>query len=290
MRTNVHNDRCEEAQTDFFGNLTRCPLLTSEEEISLTRAVQNGDIKARAKLVESNMRLVIAIAKGFRNRALPVEDLIQEGALGLIQAAERFDPDRGFRFSTYASHWIRQAIWRAIESKAKAIRVPAHIRYAIRRYEKAKVLLSLQLGREPSSEELAEEMGLNLKRFYEILQASHEMLSLDNSMGDRTGLTYMSLIREGRDGDSDDSGPNEQLVEQLHSIMATLSEREQRVLYLRFIGGEIIDPEDVTKEMEKELKLSRERLRQIEVIAIKKLKALAMRRGTLSPTLNEAGA
>src|SRR5579859_8178584 len=138
MSANPHMSDPEDGVPSYLSRLTQSPLLTPEEEIILTRAVQAGDKLAKHRLIESNMRLVINIAKTYRNRSIPLEDLIQEGAIGLMQAAERFDPDKGFRFSTYATHWIRQAIGRAIDNKGKAIRLPAHVSQSIRRIEKEK--------------------------------------------------------------------------------------------------------------------------------------------------------
>ena len=148
----------------YLGRLTQAPLLRPEEEIELTRAVQRGDKEARRRLIESNMRLVINIAKAYRNRSMPIEDLIQEGAVGLMQAAERFDPEKGFRFSTYATHWIRQAIGRAIDNKSKAIRLPAHVTQSLRKIERERERLARDLGYEPSTEQLAQEMGLSAQQ------------------------------------------------------------------------------------------------------------------------------
>src|SRR5688572_32235134 len=153
----------EDGIPSYLGKLTQTPLLTAEEEVSLTKAIQKGDKKAKQRLIESNMRLVINIAKSYRNRAIALEDLIQEGAIGLMQAAERFDPDKGFRFSTYATHWIRQAIGRAIDNKSKAIRLPAHVSQSLRRIERERLRLARELGYDPSTEQLAAAMGISAK-------------------------------------------------------------------------------------------------------------------------------
>ena len=162
----------EDAIPSYLGRLTQAPLLRPDEEIILTRAVQAGDMNARARLIESNMRLVINIAKAYRNRSMPLEDLIQEGAVGLMQAAERFDPDKGFRFSTYATHWIRQAIGCAIDNKSKAIRLPAHVTQSLRKIEKEKERLSRELGYEPSNEQLATAIGISANKLMALLQSS----------------------------------------------------------------------------------------------------------------------
>ena len=181
MSAHPHSSEYDDGVPSYLGRLTQAPLLTSEEEIELTRAVQRGDGAAKQRLIESNMRLVINIAKTYRNRAIPLEDLIQEGAIGLMQAAERFDPDKGFRFSTYANHWIRQAIGRAIDNKSKAIRLPAHVSQSLRRIEKEKTRLSRELGQEPSPEQIAAAMGISPKKLLTLVQSSQELLSLDSA-------------------------------------------------------------------------------------------------------------
>lgn len=266
----------EEGIPSYLSRLTQAPLLTPEEEVVLTRAVQAGDQKARDRLIESNMRLVINIAKTYRNRSIPLDDLIQEGAIGLMQAAERFDPDKGFRFSTYATHWIRQAIGRAIDNKSKAIRLPAHVAQSLRRLEKERIRLSRELGYEPSHEQIAAAMGMSPKKLITLLQSSQELLSLDMTVGDSGGMTLGGLIRDNTGNDPESMVLSQEMMVELQRIMQELNEREQRVMRLRFRldGSEAPLQEDIAKE----LKLSRERVRQIEVQAIKKLRNLAQRR------------
>ncbi len=222
------------------------------------------------------MRLVINIAKTYRNRAIPLEDLIQEGAIGLMQAAERFDPEKGFRFSTYATHWIRQAIGRAIDNKSKAIRLPAHVSQSLRRIEKERVRLSREMGHEPTSEQVAHAMGISPKKLATLLQSSQELLSLDMTVGDAGGMTLGGLIRDSAEESPENLMLSQEMMHELQRIMLELNDREQRVMRLRFR----MDGTDATlqDEVAKELKLSRERVRQIEVQAIKKLRALAQRR------------
>lgn len=260
----------------YLGRLTQSPLLTQEEEVELTRAVQSGNKIARQRLIESNMRLVINIAKTYRNRSIPLEDLIQEGAIGLMQAAERFDPDKGFRFSTYATHWIRQAIGRAIDNKSKAIRLPAHVSQSLRKVEKEKVRLARELGMDPSPEQLASAMGISAKKLLTLIQSSQELLSLDMTVGDSGGMTLGGLIKDNKNTDPETMILSQEMIEELQRIICELNEREQRVMRLRFRldGSDAPLQEDIAKE----LKLSRERVRQIEVQAIKKLRALAQRR------------
>ena len=260
----------------YLSRLTQAPLLTPEEEIELTRAAQRGDKLAKQRLIESNMRLVINIAKTYRNRSIPLEDLIQEGAIGLMQAADRFDPDKGFRFSTYATHWIRQAIGRAIDNKSKAIRLPAHVSQSLRKIEKERTRLAREMGCEPTSEQIAFAMGISAKKLLTLIQSSQDLLSLDMTVGDSGGMTLGGLIKDTTNSDPEAIMLSQEVMHELHRIMLELNEREQRVMRLRFRldGSEAPLQEDIAKEM----KLSRERVRQIEVQAIKKLRALAQRR------------
>lgn len=276
MSAHPHLSDPDDGIPSYLSRLTQAPLLTPEEEIVLTRAVQNGDRAAKQRLIESNMRLVINIAKTYRNRAIPLEDLIQEGAIGLMQAAERFDPEKGFRFSTYATHWIRQAIGRAIDNKSKAIRLPAHVSQSLRRVEKERVRLSREIGQDPTPEQLAAAMGISAKKLLTLLQSSQDLLSLDMNVGDSGGMTLGGLIKDDLNPDPEALVLSQEMVRELQRIMLELNEREQRVMRLRFRldGSEATLQEDIAKEM----KLSRERVRQIEVQAIKKLRALAQRR------------
>jgi len=201
MSANPHMSDHEDGIPSYLSRLTQTPLLTPEEEVSLTRAVQAGDKAAKHKLIEANMRLVINIAKTYRNRAIPLEDLIQEGAIGLMQAAERFDPEKGFRFSTYATHWIRQAIGRAIDNKSKAIRLPAHISQSLRKIEKERQRLLREYGQEPTTEQLAAVMGLTPKKLMTLMQSSQDLLSLDMAVGDSGGMTLGGLIKDTSNAD-----------------------------------------------------------------------------------------
>jgi RNA polymerase primary sigma factor len=267
----------EEAIPSYLNRLTKAPLLTPEEEVALTRAVQKGDKRARQRLIESNMRLVINIAKSYRSRAIPLEDLIQEGAIGLMQAAERFDPEKGFRFSTYATHWIRQSIGRAIDNKSKAIRLPAHVSQSLRRIEKERLRLARELGSDPSHDQLACALGISARKLSTLVQSSQDLLSLDMSVGDHTGTTLGGLIKDTKNEDPEAIVLSEEVMDELSRILLELNEREQKVMRLRFRLDGAQDPtmqEDIAKEM----KLSRERIRQIEIQAIKKLRVLAQKK------------
>jgi len=276
MSAQPHVTEHDDGIPSYLSRLTQSPLLTPAEEITLTKAVQAGDQKARCRLIESNMRLVINIAKGYRNRAIPLEDLIQEGAIGLMQAAERFDPDKGFRFSTYATHWIRQAIGRAIDNKSKAIRLPAHVSQSLRKVEKERVRLARELGIDPTTEQLALAIGVSPKKLLALLQCSQELLSLDLPVGEAGGMTLGGLIRDEENEDPEAMILTQEMIRELQRIMMELNEREQRVMRMRFRldGNESSLQEDIATEM----KLSRERVRQIEIQAIKKLRAIAQRR------------
>ena len=277
MARSTHSVDHDEGIPSYLSRLTQAPLLTAEEEASLTRAVQRGDRASRQKLVESNMRLVINIAKSYRNRSIPLEDLIQEGAIGLMQAAERFDPDKGFRFSTYATHWIRQSIGRAIDNKSKAIRLPAHVSQSLRKIEKERTKLLRELGSDPSTEQLAFAIGISPKKLQTLIQSSQELLSLDMTLGEGSGMTLGGLLRDSSQGDPEAIVFTQEMIEELQRIICELNEREQHVMRLRFRldgSSESVLQDDIAREM----KLSRERVRQIELQAIKKLRALAQRR------------
>ena len=265
----------------YLGKLTQAPLLTAEEELRLTRAARAGDEESRQRLIESNMRLVINIAKSYKNRQVPLEDLIQEGAIGLMQASERFDPDKGFRFSTYATHWIRQSIGRAIDNKAKAIRLPAHVSQSLRRIEKERSRLLRELGHEPSHEQLAIAIGVTPKKLQILVQSSQDLLSLDMTVGDSNGGTTLGgLLRDTKSIDPEEAVMTEALLVELKRILLELNDKEQKVMQMRYRMG--TDPNEIVDqgadEIANELQISRERVRQIELQAIKKLRILAQRR------------
>lgn len=268
-----HGDT-EDGVPSYLARLTQAPLLTAEEEVRLTRLIQTGDAKARSRLIESNMRLVINIAKGYRNRAIPLEDLIQEGAIGLMQAAERFDPDRGFRFSTYATHWVRQAIGRAIDNKSKSIRLPAHVSQSLRKIERERTRLARELGGEPTSEQIALAMDITPIRLLALLQSSQELLSLDMKVGENGSMTLGGLIKDESGPDAESIVIDKEILESLNHLLNGLTEREQRIVRMRFRDEDDAPHQD---DVAKELNLSRERVRQIETQAIKKLRALAQR-------------
>ncbi len=265
----------EDTFPSYLSRLTLEPLLTVETETELARAARMGDGQARKRLIEANMRLVINIAKGYNCRYIALEDLIQEGAIGLMQATERFDPDKGFRFSTYATHWIRQAIGRAIDNKGKSIRLPAHISQSIRKIEKEKERFLRACGSEPTCQELAEAMGMTERKLINVISAAQDILSLDNPVGDGSGTTLAGLIRDDGEYDPEGKAVRDAVVSELESILKELNEKEQKVMSLRFrMNGVGLQ----TDEIADALQLSKERVRQIEVQAIRKLRVIAQRR------------
>ena len=270
-------DQNQAGVPSYLNRLTQAHLLTPEEERLVTRAAKQGCEDARKRLAESNMRLVINIARSYHSRAVPLEDLIQEGAIGLMHAIERFDPDKGFRFSTYATHWIRQSIGRAIDSKAKTIRLPAHISQTLRKIERARRKLTDELGKEPTSDQVALELGISSKRLQTLLQASQDLISLDMKIGDSENTTLGSLICDADSKDPEALVIDAEVLEELHSVMKELSERERRVLNRRLTTAHPNSRRSIAEAVEEE-DLSRERIKQIETQAIKKLRRVAEKR------------
>jgi RNA polymerase primary sigma factor len=265
----------EDSFPSYLSRLTLEPLLTVETETELARAARLGDASARKRLIEANMRLVINIAKGYNCRNIALEDLIQEGAIGLMQATERFDPDKGFRFSTYATHWIRQSIGRAIDNKGKSIRLPAHISQSIRKIEKEKERFIRTTGGEPTFEQLAQAMGMSERKLINVISAAQDILSLDNPVGDGSGTTLAGLIRDDGEFDPENKAVKEAVVGELQQILTELNEREQKVMSLRFkMNGTGLQTEEIADA----LQISKERVRQIEVQAIRKLRVIAQRK------------
>ncbi len=264
----------------YLPHLTRQRLLSLEEEQDLSRRMQCGDQRAKDRLIEANMRLVINIAKNYHSAFIPFEDLVQEGAIGLMTATERFDPSRGFRFSTYATHWIRQAISRAIDNKSKAIRIPSHISEAIRKLEKLRELLFRERGVEPSSEELAQHLGISPRKVAALLQAGQDPVSLDMLVGNEENTPLSALINDASAENPQQAVLSSERREALRELLTILTPREQEVMRMR-LGFEE-DSTEVLAEIGERLHLSRERIRQIEVLALRKLKYAAKRRNLLS--------
>lgn len=260
----------------YINRLTRCSLLTPDEEIRLARRIATGDGKAKARLVEANMRLVVSIAKAYRSSGIPFEDLIQEGAIGLMTAAERFDPKRGYRFSTYATQWIRQAIGRAVDNKAKSIRLPAHVSESLRKLDKARAEMRREIGEDPTPEQLAARTGISPRKVANLLNTTQEPISLDMPVGDEENTSLGSLLYDKTSPDPQEELIDAEMRDEIDSILATLDDREQLIMRKRF--G--FDGEDtyVLQQIGEELNISRERVRQIEAQALRKLRSAARRR------------
>ena len=259
----------------YLNSLTRRPLLTFEQEKDLSRRVKAGDERAKARLVEANMRLVINIAKYYHHALIPFEDLIQEGAIGLMTAAERYDPSRGYRFSTYATHWVRQAISRAIDNKSKSIRIPAHVSEALRKIERVRLQLLRDEGVEPTAEQIASELKLSVRKVSQLMQSTQEPLSLDMLVGDDENTTLASLINDKTASNPADALIGAERLTILARLLEILTPREREVMQKR-LGFEG-DAAHVLQEIGEKLHISRERVRQIEAQAIRKMKYYARR-------------
>lgn len=278
------SERGSGESTSYLNRLTRQRLLSCEEEVALAERIRSGSPReakrAKDRLVEANMRLVINIAKSYQNSLLPMEDLIQEGAIGLMTAAERFDPDRGFRFSTYATHWIKQAISRALDNKAKSIRVPAHVSETLRKLEKIRAHLMRELGEEPTVEQIAQYTGLSVRKLNAFLQAGLEPMSLDRLVGDEENTSLLSLLNDHTAIDPEEALMRTEKRQELTKLFSILTPREREIMERRL--GYEEDSSQVLQEIGQTMHISRERVRQIEVQALKKLKFAAKRRNMAS--------
>jgi RNA polymerase primary sigma factor len=265
----------QEATTDglqlFLRDAGRRPLLTAAQEVGLMKRVERGDLDAKQTMIESNLRLVVSIAKRYRHQGLPFLDLIQEGTLGLIRAVEKFDWRRGFKFSTYATWWIAQAVARGLADKARTIRMPVHIVERMQKLNRADRTLWAELGREPSLAELAEQAGLSLEQALEITVASRASTSLDQPLGDQEDALFGDLVAgEGRlpEEEVEVTLRNEALAEAL----SCLGTRQRDVIVLRY-GLRGSGPETL-EQIGLRLGVSRERVRQLEMEALKQLAPL----------------
>ena len=254
----------------YLKEIGRVPLLSAEEEAALARAAQAGDEDARRRLSEANLRLVVSVAKRYAGRGLPFLDLIQEGNLGLIKAVEKFDYRKGYKFSTYATWWIRQAITRAIADQARTIRIPVHMVETINKLIRVSRQLLQELGREPSPEEIAAEMNMPVERVREILKISQEPVSLETPIGEEEDSHLGDFIQDDNVPVPADAAAFTLLKEQLEEVLGTLTEREQKVLTLRF--GLEDGRARTLEEVGKEFNVTRERIRQIEAKALRKLR------------------
>ncbi|MFV9511040.1 RNA polymerase sigma factor RpoD [Tepidibacillus sp. LV47] len=254
----------------YLKEIGRVPLLSAEEEIELAKRIEQGDEEAKRRLTEANLRLVVSIAKRYVGRGMLFLDLIQEGNMGLIKAVEKFDYRKGYKFSTYATWWIRQAITRAIADQARTIRIPVHMVETINKLIRVSRQLLQELGREPTPEEIAEEMNLSVEKVREIMKIAQEPVSLETPIGEEDDSHLGDFIEDQDALAPSDAAAYELLKEQLEDVLDTLTEREENVLRLRF--GLDDGRTRTLEEVGKVFGVTRERIRQIEAKALRKLR------------------
>ncbi len=257
----------------YLREIGKIPLLNAEEELALAQKVVAGDKRAKDKMAEANMRLVVSIAKRYSGRGLDFLDLIQEGNTGLLRAVEKFDPDKGFKFSTYATWWIRQAITRAIADQARTIRIPVHMVETINKLLRTQRRMTQELNREPSIEELAKELEMEPEKVEYVIKIKQDIQSLDAGVGrdgEEEDSTLGEFIEDEESATPEESATSQLLKEQVQSVLSTLSDREQKIVKMRFglDGGKSHTLEEVGQEFA----VTRERIRQIEAKALAKLR------------------
>lgn len=258
----------------YLREIGKIPLLSAEEEMELARRIIEGDKKAKDKMAEANMRLVVSIAKRYSGRGLDFLDLIQEGNTGLLRAVEKFDPDKGFKFSTYATWWIRQAITRAIADQARTIRIPVHMVETINKLLRTQRRMTQELNREPTIEELAKELEMEPEKVEYVMKIKQDISSLDAGVGrdgDDEGESVLGdFIEDEGTISPEESASNQLLKEQVKDLLGTLSDREQKIVRMRF--GLDSGKSHTLEEVGQEFAVTRERIRQIEAKALAKLR------------------
>lgn len=265
------DDIADDSVRLYLREIGKIPLLTAEEELALARKVKRGEKKAKDQMAEANMRLVVSIAKRYVGRGLDLLDLIQEGNTGLLRAVEKFDPERGFKFSTYATWWIRQAITRAIADQARTIRIPVHMVETINKLLRTQRRLTQELNREPTNDELAAAMEMDVEKVEHIMKIKQDISSLDASVRDDDEESSLGDFIEDEEAKPASEYASEQLLkEQIRLVLGTLTEREQKILRLRF--GLEDGRNHTLEEVGQEFSVTRERIRQIEAKALAKLR------------------
>ena len=254
----------------YLKEIGRISLLSSEEEMEISKRVAEDDEEAKRILAESNLRLVVSIAKRYVGRGLLFLDLIQEGNMGLMKAVEKFDYDKGYKFSTYATWWIRQAITRALADQARTIRVPVHMVETINKMARIQRQLTLELNREPSDEEISKKMGISVDKVREVLKISQEPVSLETPIGEEEDSHLGDFLKDESSLSPEEYTENEILKEEIKEVLSSLQPREQEVLELRF--GLIDGTCHTLEEVGKKFNVTRERIRQIEAKALRKLR------------------
>lgn len=267
----LDDDVADDSVRLYLREIGKIPLLNAEEELALAQRVVSGDKKAKDQMAEANMRLVVSIAKRYVGRGLDLLDLIQEGNTGLLRAVEKFDPDKGFKFSTYATWWIRQAITRAIADQARTIRIPVHMVETINKLLRTQRRLTQELNREPSNEEIAKEMEIEVDKVEHIMKIKQDISSLDASIRDDEEDSVLADFIEDDDAVTpEESATGQLLKEQVKDMLGALTEREQKILKLRF--GLEDGKSHTLEEVGQEFSVTRERIRQIEAKALAKLR------------------
>lgn len=257
----------------YLREIGKIPLLNAEEELALAQRVITGDKRAKDKMAEANMRLVVSIAKRYSGRGLDFLDLIQEGNTGLLRAVEKFDPDKGFKFSTYATWWIRQAITRAIADQARTIRIPVHMVETINKLLRTQRRMTQELNREPTIEELAKELDMEPEKVEYVIKIKQDISSLDAGVGrdgDEEDSVLGDFIEDEDTVSPEDSATNQLLKEQVSDVLSSLSDREQKIVRMRF--GLDSGKSHTLEEVGQEFAVTRERIRQIEAKALAKLR------------------
>ena len=272
LEPEVHDVSTDALQL-FLKDIGRVPLLTAAQEVEISKRIERGEHRAKQQMVEANLRLVVSIAKNYRNQGLPFLDLIQEGTIGLVRAAEKFDHRKGFKFSTYATWWIRQAVARALADKSRTIRMPVHVVEKLNKISRAERKLLAELGHDPTAEEIAIELELEREEVEQIRRSAQAPISLEKPVGDEEESEFGHFLADETAAQPDEAAETTMRKETLKRILGALAPRERRVLELRYgLDGE--HPRTLD-EVGRTFNVTRERVRQIENQSLKKLQALA---------------